>query len=34
MKKTATNNGNVLVLGLGVLALAGTVYAVSKKVTA
>ena len=34
MKHTATNNGNVLVLGLGVLAIAGTIYAVSKKVTA
>lgn len=34
MKKTATNNGNVLVLGLGVLALAGSVFVVSKKVTA
>ena len=34
MKKTATNNGNVLALGLGVLALAGSVFVVSKKVTA
>lgn len=34
MKKTGTNNGNVLALGLGVLALAGAAFAVSKKVTA
>lgn len=34
LKKTATNNGNVLVVGLGVLALAGCVFVASKKVTA
>lgn len=34
MKKTATNNGNVLAVGLGVLALAGCVFVASKKVTA
>ena len=34
MKKTATNNGNILALGLGVLALAGSVFVVSKKVLA
>ena len=31
MENTATNNGNVLALGLGVVAVAGLVYVVSKK---
>lgn len=31
MENTATNNGNVLALGLGVVAVAGLVYVVAKK---
>ena len=31
MANTATNNGNVLALGLGVVAVAGLVYVVAKK---